>query len=295
MRVGRGERTVYFDALVDDGEDAVPSAPLCPFCAASESTPLQPTEQESPPSLAQADMVPFRPPPFRRLVLCDVGRVPQAREPAYKSRVLGVVIGSEAFQEVVGGVSASDEDEVEVRVDKEGEQERAQFGAVDVERVLDKGAQSLVASFPARRVCEHLARRDTLVHPAASSPSRGWSSSRPPGSTRSIPLCKVFQSDCLALSVGLGSAAVEVGLESEGGLVVTAFREVVEDGAVVGVRVRPARRSTRLRSRHAVAPTRPDEADEDELLLLSLSLFALTHAPTTNAAMSGECLQQSRL
>lgn len=163
------------------------------------------------------------------------------------------MIGSEAFQEVVGGVSAADEDEVEVRVDKEGEQEGAQFGAVDVERVFDKGAQSLVASFPARRVCEHLARRDTLVHPAASSSSRGgWSSRRRcPGSTRSIPLCKVFQSDCLALSLGLGlgSAAVEVGLESEGGLVVTAFREVVEDGAVVGVRVRHARR-TRLRSRH---------------------------------------------
>ena len=165
------------------------------------------------------------------------------------------MIGSEAFQEVVGGVSAADEDEVEVRVDKEGEQEGAQFGAVDVERVFDKGAQSLVASFPARRVCEHLARRDTLVHPAASSSSRGGRSSsrRCPGSTRSIPLCKVFQSDCLALSLslglGLGSCAVEVGLESEGGLVVTAFREVVEDGAVVGVRVRHARR-WRLRSRH---------------------------------------------
>lgn len=253
VRGDSGERTVYFYALVDDGEDAVSSAAFCPFCAAGESTPLQPTEQESPASFAQADVVPFGPPPFRRLVLCDVGRVPQAREPADEGRVLGVVIRSEAFQKVVGGVPASDEDEVEVRVDKEGEEEGEEFGAVDVERVFDKGAQSLVASFPARRVCEHLPRRDTLVHPAASSSRRSRSRSRgPPRRTRCIPLCKVFQSDGLALPLCLCLvAAVEVGLESEGSLVVTAFGEVVEDGAVVGVRVGHAGRRTRLRSRHA--------------------------------------------
>lgn len=249
------QRTVDFDALVDDGEDAVPAPALCALARAVQPTALKPAEQEPPAALRQPDVVPLVPPPQGLLVLGDVAREPQRRQEADQARVQGRVVRCEARQEVVGGVAVADEDEVEVRVDEEREEQGGQFGAVDVERVFDKEAQAGVALVPRGRVGEHVARRDRLVHPAADLTltltltrllrlltGRGRGLPRCAGS---VALCKVIERDGLSAAWDgarprcrgplAREGALEVGREGECGLVVTALCEVVEDGAVVGV------------------------------------------------------------